>query len=261
MVRDKSIQFTVAKAAEILKVDKQLIKKWAYHFANYLSKEANPAKGITRLFSVDDIRVFAYVSYYWEDEPDFECINIGLNREEHHEYPYNELITILRPIFREVPDNIEEKTSSDVLIMGLSEEADLFYLANSYKVAGDALIESAIENDNAYELIYPIIYNYRHAIELYLKDAIINRKKKHNLITPLQELKDILKRDFNAEIPEWFRNVIVSFSEYDPEGKAFRYGLKLPQYETYVDLHHLRDIMGQFGKAFQTIRNGRRLPS
>ena len=45
------MNLTIAKAAEILKVDNGLIKKWAYHFSEHLSRSVNPEKGVTRLFS------------------------------------------------------------------------------------------------------------------------------------------------------------------------------------------------------------------
>jgi hypothetical protein len=144
--------------------------------------------------------------------------------------------------------------------MALSEFADLYFLAVSYKTAGDALVDSAIENDNAHELIYPIIYNYRHSIELYLKDSITNRKANHSLTTPLEELKQNLQETLHVAIPEWFENTILAFSQYDPKGVSFRYGGNLPEYETFVDIHHLKQLIRLLGKAFQAIRNERGLP-
>lgn len=255
------MQFTVAKAAEILKVDTQLIKKWAYHFSEYLQPAAKPEKGVTRLFSVQDILVFAYVYHHWEDEPDFESIKIGLNSEDHNEYPYNELATTLTPIFKDIADYIEERSSSAALLIAYSEVTDLYFLAKSYKNAGDVLVDSAIDNDNAYELIYPIIYNYRHSIELFLKASITNRQINHSLTTPLEELKQTLKQEFQATIPEWFENTVIAFSEYDPNGISFRYGSILPNDETFVDVQHLKELIGLLGKAFQTIRSKRGLPS
>jgi hypothetical protein len=254
------MQFTVAKAAEILKVDAQLIKKWAFHFSEYLEPFANPEKGKTRLFSVQDILVLAYVSNHWEDDPDFECIKIGLNKEEHREYPYNELEAVLTPLFRDIPHDIEERSSSAALIIAYSEEADLYFLAKSYRYAGDVLVESAIENDNAFELIYPIIYNYRHSIELYLKASINNKQTNHSLRTPLEELRHTLKQEFNVSIPDWFESTVIAFSEYDPKGVSFRYGGTLPECETFVDINHLKEIMGLLAKAFQAIRGNRGLP-
>lgn len=251
------MDLTIAKAAEILKVDDELIKKWAYHFSEYLSRSANPDKGVTRLFAIDDVVVFAYVLNHWEDEPDFESIKMGLNAKEHYEYPYDELATVLTPIFRDIPHDIEERSASAALLVALSEFTDLYFIANSYKNAGDVLVDSAIENENSYELIYPIIYNYRHSIELYLKDSITNRQISHSLTRPLEELKEILNLEFQIILPEWFERTVIAFNEYDPKGTSFRYGGSLPEYETFVDLMHLKNLMGQLAKAFQIIRGKR----
>lgn len=251
------MKLTISQVTKFLKVDNQLVKNWAYHFPEYLSPSANPIKGRTRLFNVNDVLVFAYVSNYWEDEPDFESIKMGLNAKEHTEYPYNELATVLTPIFQEIPDDIEERSGSAALVISLSESTDLYFIANSYKNAGDVLVESAIENYNAYELIYPIIYNYRHSIELYLKDSVTNRKINHSLIDPLDELKETLYTEFQATLPDWFERTVIAFNEYDPKGTSFRYGGTLPEYETFVDLMHLKNLMAQLGKAFQMIRSKR----
>ena len=104
-----SLKYRVAEVARIFDVDKDIVKSWTFHFSEYLSSQANPEKGISRLFSIEDIRVLAYVYMYWEDEPDFENIRYGLNSNSHWD---NELIdnTILSvvPIFREIPENIDE---------------------------------------------------------------------------------------------------------------------------------------------------------
>jgi hypothetical protein len=85
---------------------------------------------------VEDVIVFAYVSNHWEEEPDFESIKMGLNAKEHYEYPYNELATVLTPIFRDIPHDIEERSASAALVVALSEFTDLYFIANSYKNAG-----------------------------------------------------------------------------------------------------------------------------
>ena len=74
--------------AELLSVDKKTIKDWAYHFSDYLSSNANPVKGLTREFTVDDLCTFGYISMYWEDSPDIDNIKYGLNSNSQFEYPY-----------------------------------------------------------------------------------------------------------------------------------------------------------------------------
>jgi hypothetical protein len=82
------MKFGVSEVARILKVDRDLIKTWAYLFRDYLKPPANPSKGNPRQFCTEDLRVLAYVSMYWEDNPDVESIRCGLNTEDHFEELY-----------------------------------------------------------------------------------------------------------------------------------------------------------------------------
>jgi hypothetical protein len=87
-----SMKYGVSEVAQILKVDRELIKIWSYTFSEYLGKEANPAKGVPRRFTLEDIRILAYVSLDWEDSSDIEAIKIGLNSGGHFEDVFDELI-------------------------------------------------------------------------------------------------------------------------------------------------------------------------
>ncbi len=69
--------YSVAETAKILQVDKKHIKDWSFHFSEYLSPQANPQKDKQRFYTLEDIRIFAYVLIYWEDEPDIENIKNG----------------------------------------------------------------------------------------------------------------------------------------------------------------------------------------
>ena len=68
--------------------------------------------------------------------------------------------TTITPLFREPPDDLDESWRHGTLIGGMSEFGDTFALAESFKHAGDMLVDAALSNDEAYELICPIIYNY-----------------------------------------------------------------------------------------------------
>ncbi|MES2425980.1 MAG: hypothetical protein V4560_03370 [Bacteroidota bacterium] len=55
-----SLKYSLAEAAQLFKTDNETIKKWYYHFPEYLSKAANPIKGTPREFNLEDIRVFTH---------------------------------------------------------------------------------------------------------------------------------------------------------------------------------------------------------
>lgn len=92
-----------------------------------------------------------------------------------------------------MPEGIYE-TWRGIVFGGEFELGDIFTTADSYKLAGDKLVEIAHENYEERELFQPAIYNYRHATELYLK-AVIGEEINHNLKNLLQKFKAILKKN------------------------------------------------------------------
>ncbi len=197
---------------------------------------------------------------YWEDQPDLESIKIGLNTESHFEEPYDDLVRSVTPLFQELHENLDESWRHGTVIGGMAEIGDAFALAESYKFAGDVLVDAALSTAEAYELIYPVIYNYRHATELYLKATLIPRRKDHDLLWLLQEFKKLLKTEFDATLPEWFENIILAFNDFDPDSTTFRYGgfaFLSKHGEVWVDLVHMKTLMGWLAESFQKIRHRR----
>jgi len=52
----------VGNVAELFDVSSETIRRWSLEFENYLSSNANPDSGQTRLFSDEDLAVFALVA-------------------------------------------------------------------------------------------------------------------------------------------------------------------------------------------------------
>jgi hypothetical protein len=248
------MKFSVSDAAQILKVDKKTIKEWAYVFNEYMSPSASPATGIQKEFLVEDIHVLAYVSLYWEDQPDLEHIKYGLNSNSHYDNILIEnLIIEITPLFIEPPKNIDETWSHGIVFSGISQYGDTYMLAKSYKLAGDRLVEIALKNEETLDLYAPAIFNYRHAVELYLKSYISNYKQSHDLLYLFSEFDKKLKLKFNAEIPKWFENIILVFNDFDPGGTTFRYGNGLEKDEVFVDFIQLKNLMNWFALSFESI--------
>lgn len=250
------MKFNVSEAARVIGVDRDLIKKWAYLFREYLKPPANLPKGNQRQFCTDDLRVLAYISMYWEDNPDIESIRYGLNAEEYYEDIYDNLITSVTPLFREPPEELNEDWRHGTLIGGMAQLDDIFALADSYKLAGDMLVDAALSRDESFELICPVVYNYRHTIELYLKATIGQSKMDHDLFWLLQEFKKILKSEFNTTLPNWFEGVILAFNDFDPKGTTFRYGGNVPG-EVWADIVHIKKLMGWMAESFRKVRDRR----
>src|SRR6266542_4395697 len=128
---------------------------------------------------------------YWEDQPDVESIKMGLNIGSHHEELYDNLLTSVTPLFQEPPEDLDGTWRHGTVIGGMAEIGDTFALAESYKLAGDTLVDAARTADEIYEFIYPVIYNYRHATELYLKAIVTPYRKDHDLFWLLREFKTL----------------------------------------------------------------------
>jgi len=251
-----TMQFGVSQVASILKIESDLVKTLAYKFSDYLSTKANPIKGHPRKFLIEDVRVLAYILTNWEDDPDVENIKHGLNSNSHYDnLPIDNLITGIIPLFRDTPEDIDENWKGVILFMGMAEIADRFELAKSYKLSGDRLVEIALINDEDFELICPVVYNYRHAVELYLKDALDYQKKSHNLLLLFTEFKTLLKKELDIIPPTRYENIILAFNDFDPDGTTFRYGTVSQTDEIFIDLRHMKTLMEWLAESFQNFRN------
>ena len=169
----------------------------------------------------------AYISIYWEEEPDMESIKIGLNTRGHYEsIDIENFINSITPVLREMPDNIDD-TWRGVVFGGEYSLTDLFNTAESFKLAGDRLVEIAHVNYEDRELFQPAIYSYRHATELYIKAITDEEEFTHDLISLMNKLKEVLKEEHNALTTLWLENLVQAFHDSDPTGTAFRYGVRI----------------------------------
>lgn len=254
------MKFGVNETARLFETDRDTVKSWAYHFREYLSSGANPPKGNPRCFSLDDLYVLAYVCGYWEENPDFENIKYGLNCDHHRDEPYRELVAAATPLFQEPPEDLDETWRHGALVGGIvTGTFDRLTLADSYKRAGDILVDSALQTWEASELIYPVLYNYRHATELYLKAVLSPAKLDHDLKPLLDMLEQSLQSEFKSEVPAWFKGVVLDFVDFDPTSTTFRYGDSNVKWgdEHWVDLPHVKLRMGWVSTSFHKIWNAK----
>ena len=126
--------------------------------------------------------------------------------------------------------------------------------------AGAILISACGEDSyECHSLIYPILFNYRHAIELAMKwiikmyghysTAQINDFEHHNLwklwCLCKQIIVEVGSEDEAIPIVE---QVIKDFHDLDSSGQTFRYssskaGTLVALPEDPIDLPHIRDVM------------------
>lgn len=240
---------TVSQVAQILGVNVQQVKVWAIRFREHLSGQANPPKGRQRVFTDSDVLALMHVCMHWEEAPDFENIEAGLNCEDHyHNEQYREMLFSHTPLLQEPPDDLDETWRHGIFLNGGGVDQFL-ELARSYKQSADTLLDSALNSGEPRDWGYPVLFAYRHALELYLKIAGNFLELTHSLEKCIQLVEQRHRRKIGSPVRDW----IIEFDKIDPYGTAFRYAddqagtLKCA--ECWVDFVQLRHAMNHTFKA------------
>ncbi|HEY4372508.1 MAG TPA: hypothetical protein VGN52_11340 [Burkholderiales bacterium] len=145
----------------------------------------------------------------------------------------------------------------------------LYRMPKAYKRAGDLLISQGLADcaDRA-NVIYPALYCYRQAIELYLKvlinaygsEEVKDRKYGHNFELLWQGFVDICaaQGDGGAEDLGIVANLVMEFHKADRLSDGFRYptdkhGKPFSMSADYLDVDNLRDTVSGLENFFQCV--------
>jgi len=233
---------TAAQVAKILGVELPQLKRMTAGFTDYLSKAANTEKGKTRIFNDNDLLVLIYVGHSWEDEPDLECIRIGLNHDEHHEEPFLEHLYLHTPLIQEWPDGLDETWRHGILLVG-GGRYEYLELARNYRQIAADLLDAALSEDSVEQSAYPVLFAYRHTLELYLKIIGEIGRKTHSL----KECVRLVEEKRNLRLPSPMRGWILELDQIDPGGTSFRYAdadsSMNNHYEEWFDFRHFQFAM------------------
>lgn len=155
-------------------------------------------------------------------------------------------------IFQEVPDEITEDWTWGVLVGGMAAERDTASIARAHKRTGDILIKEALEGGLAWEFTYPILFNYRHALELYLKAVLQSKYHGHDLSSLVSQLDD------RSKLPRSAVERLREFANFDPQSTNFRYAdvkesNPLLGTETWVDLRQLSETVNLLSQALEAL--------
>ncbi|MBK8477260.1 MAG: hypothetical protein IPL39_13465 [Opitutaceae bacterium] len=209
---------TAAKVAKILDADVLQVKRWTFDFKSFLSSTANPTKGKVRMFNDADLLVLMYVCHHWEEEPDVECIKVGLNQGEHREDAYVEHLYLHSPLIQDPPDDLDETWRHGILLVG-GGRYEYLELARSYRHVAESMLRTALEKNEVDGWAYPVLFAYRHTLELYLKLIGEIDEITHSLARCVQLVEQRRKVTLPPPIREW----ILQLEQIDPAGTAFRY--------------------------------------
>jgi len=103
-------------------------------------------------------------------------------------------------------------------------------------------------------LANPVLYLYRHSIELFLKAFLGSAGKTHDLSSLADEFRVFIKAEFDADLPDWISNRLKELADLDPGSTAFRYNQNYDKAsksdlpvdgEYHVDLIHLQSAMSE----------------
>ncbi|WP_116768814.1 hypothetical protein [Maribacter litoralis] len=151
-------------------------------------------------------------------------------------------------------------------------ENNLRLYSEGYKEAGNVLYEFCIENQY-YEnwILFPLVFNYRHYIELKLKELIFIGKSylgeerefptnEHGLLRLWRQYRnDVLAKIDNSieqTILDNIEKLITEFNQKDSKSMKFRYPINKNDFENrslekpYFDVVNFKDVMDKIINFF-----------
>ena len=81
------MEYKTQDVQQIFKISSETVRQWAIQFKDHLSPLANPGSGRHRLFTVDDLRVFALVSELKGMGKTYEDVEIALRSGQMGDLP------------------------------------------------------------------------------------------------------------------------------------------------------------------------------
>lgn len=161
-----------------------------------------------------------------------------------------------RPLFEEPEESVQRLDPSEgapgFLIGGMAN-LNFQHVGQQYFDAAILLTETVLAGErDDYRLSNPILYLYRHSIELFLKSVLGDTAKTHNLDALADQFRSFIKTEFDADIPDWINRRLSELSKIDPGSTAFRYNQVFDKKakstlpvdgEFHVDLEHFKNAM------------------
>jgi len=161
-----------------------------------------------------------------------------------------------RPLFEEPTPAIERRDTRDKphgFLVGGGANLSRQHLGQQYYDAAHLLVESIKHQDwEGSPLANPVLYLYRHSVELFLKAAMGEAAKTHSLDRLADEFAAFVKKRFDADVPEWIVARMRELGTIDPNSTAFRYSQNYDKSarrdvpigrEYHIDLLHLESAM------------------
>jgi hypothetical protein len=166
-----------------------------------------------------------------------------------------------QPIFRtDEFDTIDETCSGGAYIGGMAAGHEDAGIAEIYLRAAETLVERGLADDRAHEVVLPVLFLYRHALELLLKVAVQPTKLNHDIAALVGDLDALLVTKRGAGLAPGLVARVAEVATFDPRADAFRFTSSAnkrssgaPHFpdEIWVDLRRLRDAMSGIDKELR----------
>lgn len=176
---------------------------------------------------------------------------------------------LVRPLIVEPTAEIEREDgwseAKGFLIGGMALHDDL---SGQFYAAAQDLVASVKRGEvGDFQVANPVLYLYRHALELQLKVATGAKAKRHDLHALVADLDLTTQARHGQGLPAWMRDRLREIADIDPASTAFRYGETYDRRagrtvcvpgELYIDLRQLEAVMAALRWAIQEL--GRQEP-
>jgi HEPN domain len=124
---------------------------------------------------------------------------------------------------------------------------DLSQVASAYKLAADELLKQAQTKYEPHELDYPVLFLYRHTVELYLKAALNDPPEHHDLSRLIQ----LLEAECGKMLAGWIKDRLWDFHRIDNMAALFRYADPPADGELWIDFHQLQTVIEKMVQAIE----------
>ena len=164
--------------------------------------------------------------------------------------------TMTRPLFEEPTEDIgrsDEWSEPLGFLFDPMFDQSKPVLSQQFLDAANLLVESVRRMDcEDYKLTFPVLFLYRHSIELVLKAALGKKTNEHRLDVLSYQFSLLCKEQYGQSVPRWITDRLKEIAEIDPNSEAFRYAeikdktskdYKPLLLERHVNIHHLQRAM------------------
>ena len=162
-----------------------------------------------------------------------------------------------RPIFEEPPGDMEQRAGALLVNWNGNAGVAAPEVGSAFRVAAERLLDAAQANNETWEAAYPILFCYRHGLEVGLKSLVPGASREHGLSDLWATLQPRLAGRYDAVQLAWLGDRIAEFEQVDPRSTAFRYADAVPAGrapELWVDFHHLRESAASLFDALGRLR-------